>query len=132
MNDFRSRSKEACGKSDNAGSSSAAKKAAEERGWQSEISKKGFDSGHGDIDLKAVQCSDVQELSAVKNRDAAVLALIHELIAIVDGAGRRGRCPSDVDSVAVQQGDVQKLRAIADGNATVIALVYELISIDGS
>lgn len=78
-----------------------------------------------DVDAVAVEDGKVEDLSAVGDGDAQVVALVDELLAIVDGAGWRSKVATDVDAVVVQRGNVEKLGAVQDGEADVRALVDE-------
>jgi hypothetical protein len=66
--------------------------------------------GQVNVDGVAVEDGKVQDLSAVEDGDAKVLALVDELLAIVDGTtGSSRAATADDDGVAVQGRDVQEL-----------------------
>lgn len=109
----------------------SAKQAAKHTG-QTQRGKQRGQIGERDADVVAVQESQVQQLSAVQDGQTIVLALVEELLAVVDAAGRAdgaGRVAEEVDAVAVERGNVAQLGAVANADAGVDTLVGEDLAV---
>lgn len=97
--------KQSSGQGDKARSASRRQQATERA--QSKSAKQRGNGTQVDVDAVAIEQGNVQQLGAIQDGDAVVVALVQELLTIVDAAGRRGSGATNVDAVTVQGGDVQ-------------------------